>query len=243
MNFTEKQVLAEGKYLAKRVMHNYSLELYLWNDRFFEVAREYCQDCILKVQAVEDNTILDLYIQAMTRTGSPHICDRDRFENLREVGKLIQGMLEEDHSAFLNELYWDEKLHWFCQVIEVRAAYLVDDIIARHKGMLVTVARDIALHQLLENPKEQVKPPYIKLLEKDHVILFPWWMMNRYSQQHIIMEDMCPCGNGIKEVLGVLDAYGGWENATEEQFWEEQKQLMEAIRKKYEQPKGGKIGS
>ena len=66
------------------------------------------------------------------------------------------------------------------------------------------------------------------------MILFPWWFNNRYSQQNTIIEDICPYGNGIREVLNILDGYGGWENETEEKYHEEFKRhvaMREAERK------------
>ena len=128
---------------------------------------------------------------------------------------MVKAILEKDHLDFLNKLYWDEKLYWFCEVIEVSATYLVDEILTG--GKLVTEARDIAIKQLLEKPQESLKPPYIKIDDYNDSILFPWWFMSRNSEQGWLIEDRWAYGNGIREILSRLDSFGGWEDATGEE--------------------------
>jgi hypothetical protein len=210
-NTTDRHIPIDGKYLGEFVKYGDLVKLYLWQDSFYEVWHTYGDDEINSVEKLEDESHIDLFIQVNNRTGTLAICECDKDEKLREVGRTVKAVLKRDHPEFLNKLYWDEKLNWFCEVIEIRAAYLVDEI--KKEGMLVTEAREVAINKLMGNPQSHMKPPYIKKGEEG-VIWFPDWFMNRRSMANLLIEDQCAYGDGISQVLSQLDEFGGWEDDT-----------------------------
>lgn len=46
--------------------------------------------------------------------------------------------------------------------------------------------------------------------------------MDRKSQQGWLIEGECVYGDGIRDVLCRLYEYGGWEDATSQDYWDEQ---------------------
>jgi hypothetical protein len=228
MEFINRLLPENAKYLAERTWGKYTFKLYQSQNTFYEAIYVYGSDVIREVHLLENESILDLYIESMHRIGVPVPCNQDQYDNLNETGRMIAKILERDHQDFYYKLLWDEMLHWFCDVIEVRAAYHVDNI----HGMKVTEARDIAVQQLLkENPEQLVKPPYIQTGEGG-TIKFPLWFYDRKSMAYLLIDDEYAYGNGIHEVLGWLYGYGGWENATKCEYWEEQTRIIENLKKK-----------
>lgn len=214
-------------------MQGDTVKLYLWEDCFYEVWCHYGDDKINSVEKLEDESRKDLLIQKFNRKGTPEIDDWDRDESLREVGKIVKPILERDHPEYLNKLYWEQVLNWFCQVIEVRAAYLVDDIL-KEKKMLHTEARKIAIERLLVNPQKHIKPPYVKVFD-DNTIHLPNWTFNRRSLVGVLTADVNCWGSGISNVLDWIDSFGGWEDDTGEGYWEEQIKLSKESKQRRKQ--------
>lgn len=84
----EYEEVLNGKYLGERIYSKYTVKLYHWKERFYEVSFEYCDDDIWSIKPLEDESTIELYIEAMNRTGIPEIAHWDQIENLREAGKL-----------------------------------------------------------------------------------------------------------------------------------------------------------
>ncbi|MDX8340555.1 hypothetical protein SLH46_15250 [Draconibacterium sp. IB214405] len=231
MDIENKHIPKDAQYLARRVWKNYIVKLYLWMDAYYEVWYEYGADYIFKIDQLNSINDLDLYIEAMHRTGTPKPSDRDRIEKLNETGQIIAGILKSDHLDFYYKLLWDQHLHWYCDMLEVRTAYLVDDILTG--DMKVTEAREIAIRQLLiGDPERHIKPPYIKIVEGERVIQYPWWTYNRKSLAGLLIDDEIPYGEGISEILGWIYSYGGWEDAPRQEYWDEQTKKIEEIKRK-----------
>ncbi|MDX8340554.1 hypothetical protein SLH46_15245 [Draconibacterium sp. IB214405] len=152
----------------------------------------------------------------MNRTGVPEPGGRDRYGTLNETGQIIAGILKTDHLDFYYKLLWDQHLHWYCDMMEVRAAYLLDDILTG--DMKVTEAREIAIKQLLKgDPQRHILPPYIKKYNVGG-IEFPNWFMHRKSEQNWLIENQSAFDDGIIQVHRRLYEYGGWEDATAEDY-------------------------
>lgn len=231
MHTKNKIIPEDAKYLARRVRGRYILKLYLWQDTYYEVSYDYGTDYIHRIDQLNSISDLDLYIESMHRIGVPEPSERDRAEKFNETGQRIAGMLKTDHLGFYHKLLWEEHLHWYCDMLEVRAAYLVDEI--KTGKMKVTEARDIAIRQLLiGDPEQHIEPPYIKT-DSDGYISFPWWFMGRKSQQGWLIDDEKPYGEGIRDVLCRLYEFGGWEDAPAKEYWDEQARKIEELKKKY----------
>lgn len=142
-------------------------------------------------------------------TENPQICDRDKNENLREAGRIIQSMLEFDHPEFLRELYLEQRLDWFCRMVEVRAVYLIDEILLKNSNTEVIIARDMAFEELLQDPEDLICPPYVQQ-SAEKLIVFPSWIMNFYGEKEMMITDVFPLVDGISEVLSVIDDCSVW---------------------------------
>ena len=216
---TKHPILKGGKYIAERVFSIFSIKLYLWKVRFYEVFFEYCDNNILRVEQVDYDNILDLYIESMTRTGTPPISEWDKEENLSKMGKRVKTILEKEHVEFLNKLYWDEKLRWFCDIIEARAAYLIDEIQKKQK-ISFCHAKDIAVRQLLKDPVNTTKPPYIKY--SNGRILYPLWYVNNMTAQDILIKAEYLYGDGVSQLLARLNDSCLWKENVGEDYWIQQ---------------------
>jgi len=217
-------------YLARRVEGKYIINLYLWQDCYYEVSYPYGSDYIWNIKPIKDYSAIDLYIEAMHRIGIPEPHEWDRYENLKETGRMIAKILESDHLGFYHQLLWDNHLRWYCDMLEVRAAYLIDEI--KTGNMKITEARDIAIRQLLTgDPRRHIKSPYIKIFEGDGVIQYPGWTYSRKSMAELLIDDKRPYDEGIYDVLGWIYSYGGWENETTQDYWDEQTKKIEEIKR------------
>ncbi|KJF45391.1 hypothetical protein [Draconibacterium sediminis] len=231
MDIENKHIPDDAKYLARRVFHHHEIKLYSWQGSFYEVNTIYGTNSIWDIRRINNASTLDLYIEAMHRIGMPEPGGRDLYGTLNETGQIIAGILKADHLDFYYKLLWDEHLHWYCDMLEVRAAYLLDDILTG--DMKVTEAREIAIKQLLTgDPERHIGEPYIQISDYNRAISFPWWFMNRKSEQNWLIEDEMPYGDGIRDVLCRLYEYGGWEDATAKEYWDEQTRKIEEIKRK-----------
>lgn len=212
---TKPAIITGGKYIAERVFSIFNIKLYLWEGSFYEVFFEYCDEKILRVEKVSDDAILDLYIEAISRKGKPTISEWDKEENLGNVGRMVKTIIEIDNPEFLNKLYWDEKLRWFCELIEVRSAYLVDDIQKKQK-VSVSCARDIAIKKLLKDPESQTKPPYVEYSKG--MMLFPLWYINHKTEQGILIEAEYLYGNGVSQLLARFNDLNIWMEALDKDY-------------------------
>ncbi|WP_340112936.1 hypothetical protein [Maribellus mangrovi] len=228
---TENNIIAkDAKCLAERVS-GLTYKLFFWRNSFYEVSYTYGSDDIKRIEHLENESTLNLYIEAMHHTGEPDTCERDQDENLNKTGKIIARILKEDHLDFYLKLLWDQKLHWYCNMLEVRAAYLIDEI--KTAEIKIIEARDIAIRELLKgDPERHIKPPYIKTSEGGIMIQYPRWTYNRKSMANFIIEDDFLYGNGINDVLGRVHSFGGYEDATVQEYWDEQSRLIEEIKRK-----------
>lgn len=208
MNNNFQSISESGKYISERTEGSYIIKLYLWEEDFYELSYYYGYDEIIKAEKLKGEEGINVYIENINRTVPPEVHWYDKDEKLREKGKHIKQILEENHPEFLNKLYWDKRLNWFCQVIETKAAYLVDKI--KTDQMSIKESCDVAIRQLLEVPETSMKAPYVST-SSDGVISFPNWFMFRKSQQDILIDDVRAYGDSIREVLGRLDRFGGWE--------------------------------
>lgn len=65
MHINKEHILSEGKYIGVRQYYNYHINLYLLNDVFYEVWYFRETNEIEKIERLEDEKKVDLYIQNM----------------------------------------------------------------------------------------------------------------------------------------------------------------------------------
>lgn len=67
MSFSNNRVFIEGQYLGVRKYYGYFINLYLWNDEFYEVSYHIDANEISKIEKLDDEKKLNLYIDYMNQ--------------------------------------------------------------------------------------------------------------------------------------------------------------------------------